>query len=192
MVEQVSQKPFFHVTVGTQHKTALIAGQTFTCGEAHNPFFAFYEGGGRYYPVDDKGQIVQVSAVAWLKRVNLGEIRPHNMEILANIATEVSMHYVMLARELIMEELRVSDFDDIPPSRQTCVYCCDTLSEAQEWKNLLGSGTVCELTCTGTIHRADSRLLLTDSEPLSVTKERGRQYWRGEVSAAPRMGKSVV
>lgn len=43
------------------------------------------------------------------------------------------------------------------------------------------------MTCTGIIHRADARLLLGDSEPLSVTKERARRYWRGEIGQDPEM-----
>lgn len=46
---------------------------------------------------------------------------------------------------------------------------------------------ICELTCTGTIQRADASLLLGDSEPLLETRDRARRYWRGETSASPEM-----
>jgi hypothetical protein len=92
----------------------------------------------------------------------------------------------MLCRELIMEEIRIAEFNSEPPSRQRCLYACDTLGEARHWKQFVGQGsTICELTCTGTIQRADAGLLLGDSEPLSVTKDRARKYWRGEAGADP-------
>jgi hypothetical protein len=43
------------------------------------------------------------------------------------------------------------------------------------------------LTCTGTIHKADSRLMVKVSEPLSATRKKAQAYWRGECSADPRM-----
>jgi hypothetical protein len=39
----------------------------------------------------------------------------------------------------------------------------------------------------GNRHRADARLLVGDSEPLSKTVERGRTYWRGELSSSPEL-----
>jgi hypothetical protein len=91
---------------------------------------------------------------------------------------------MILARELLMEQVRVDEFGGEPPSRQRCLYVSETVEEAKSWLALLGgNGVVCELTCTGTIHRADSRLM----EPLSLTKDKARAYWRGERSANPRM-----
>jgi len=156
-------------------------------GHADNPFFRFYES-AREYPVTENGATIQVKAVAWLKRVKAGTILPASPQVLVNIAAEVTEHYVMLARELIMEELRVSEFNSEPPSRQKCLYAAETLEEARLWNATLGgAGTICELTCSGTTHCADSRLLLADSEPLSVTRDRARQYWRGEVGSNPYM-----
>jgi Protein of unknown function (DUF2441) len=107
---------------------------------------------------------------------------------LAQIAAEVTVHYVMLCRELLMEEIRTKEFDGEPPSRQRCLYCCESLEEAKHWLTRIGGGgTVCELTCTGAIHRADASLLLGDSEPLSETRERARRYWLGETSDSPEM-----
>lgn len=169
MVEQVKDHKLYHVTVTKPYKQAFTANQFVYIGDTGNAFFGFYEG-AREYPVNENGAIVQVKAVAWLKRVRAGTIQPHSPQILANIAAEVTEHYVMLARELIMEELRIAEFNSDPPSRQRCLFGCDSLEEARYWDQRLGgNGTICELTCTGKIHRADARLLLADSEPVSVT-----------------------
>jgi hypothetical protein len=186
MVSQVESHRLYHVTQTKFYKQAFVAEQHVSIGTQHNPFFGFYEG-AREYPVTDgdTGAILQVKAVDWLTRVRDGRIQTSH-EILASIAYDVTQHYVMLCRELIMEEIRRDEFKSEPPSRQVCLYGCDTLEEAQSWRQLLGDGTICELTCDGIIHRADSRLMLKDSEPLSVTRERARSYWRGEASADPR------
>jgi hypothetical protein len=187
MVEQVKDRKLFHVTVAAPYKTLLTANQIIKAGDAHNPFFGFYET-ARAYPITENGASVQVKAVEWLKRVRAGTLLPASQQILASIAAEVTEHYVMLAGELIMEELRVSEFGSKPPSWQTCLYTAETLAEARLWNTTLGgAGTICELTCSGTAHRADSRLLLADSEPLSVTRDRARQYWRGEIGSNPYM-----
>ncbi|NOJ40885.1 DUF2441 domain-containing protein [Bradyrhizobium australiense] len=131
----------------------------------------------------ENGSTVQVPAVKFLKQVQAGNI---NCPTLPTVAAEVAQHYVMLCRELIMEEIRLAEFKGEPPSRQRCLFACETVEEARYWKQLVGPGsTICELTCTGTIHRVDASLLLGDSEPLSVTRERARNYWRGEAGESP-------
>jgi hypothetical protein len=185
VVEHVKQRKVYHVTTTMPYKQAFAPGQTVRLGAASNPFFHFYET-PREYEVNDRGQIVQVKAVAWLRQVRDGTINT-SPQMLANVATEVAMHYLMLARELIMEEIRAKQCPDAP-SRQQCLYVCNSLEEARYWNQRLGgNGTICELTCTGAIHRADARLLVGDSEPLSTTRDRARQYWRGVVGPNPEM-----
>lgn len=198
MSEQVRSRTFYQVTVTNGYKQALVLDQQVTAGTAYNPFFKFYERTIEY-PVTDgvSGSITQVNAVDWLLRVKAATIRT-SYEMLTLKAVEVSQHYMMLARELLMEQIRLEEFEGRPPSRQKCLFLADSVDEARSWMPLLGgSGVVCELTCTGTIHRADSRLLVRNSEGLSKTRQNARAYWRGEVGDDPRMeilfeGKAVV
>jgi Protein of unknown function (DUF2441) len=198
MVEKVKNRKLYQVTLTNRYKRAFDPDQNIEVGKEHNPFFKFYET-TLEYPVTDShtGTTINVNAVDWLYRVRANTIRT-SYEMLAEKAYEVSQHYMMLARELIMEQIRVEEFGGEPPSRQTCLYMSDTIEEARTWIPLLGGqGTVCELICTGTIHRADSRLMVKVSEPLSVTKEKARAYWQGQASADPRMetlfeGQAVV
>jgi hypothetical protein len=183
LAEQTKNRKLFHVTVAKPYKQTFVAAQVMRIGDAYNPFFGFYEG-SRVYPVTvQDGSVIQVPAVKFLKQVRAGNLHCSN---LAAIAAEVASHYVMLSRELIMEEVRRDEFNSEPPSTQRCLYACDTLLEAQYWNNRIGdNGVICEVTCTGTFHRADAKLLLGDSEPLSVTKDRARAYWRGEAGNDP-------
>ncbi|MCP3475842.1 DUF2441 domain-containing protein [Bradyrhizobium sp. CCGUVB1N3] len=198
MREQVENRKLYQVTVTNNYKRAFVPGEVIDIGTEHNPFFKFYETTLEYPIADGRtGAQINVNAVDWLHRVRTGNILT-SYEMLADKAFEVSQHYMMLARELIMEQIRLDEFDGKPPSRQSCLYLSETLDEARAWIPLLGGqGAVCELTCTGVIHRADSRLMVKVSEPLSVTKDKARAYWRGEASADPRMetlfvGRAIV
>lgn len=173
----------FHLTETKPYKQAFVLAQVVKIGEGFTPFFGFYEG-SRTYPVTiENGSTVQVPAVKFLKQVQAGNI---NCPTLPTVAAEVAQHYVMLCRELIMEEIRLAKFNGEPPSRQRCLYACENVEKARYWKQFVGAdSTICELTCTGTIHRADASLLLGDSEPLSVTRERARRYWRGDAGESP-------
>jgi hypothetical protein len=198
MVEKIQNKKPYQVTVTNGYKQAFVAGQSVDVGVEHNPFFKFYEA-TLEFPVTngDTGATENVNAVDWLFRVRDKTILT-SYEMLAAKAVEVSQHYMMLARELILEQICLGEFGGEPPSRQTCLYLAETIEEARAWIPLLGGqGAVCELICTGTIHRADSRLMVKVSEPLSVTRDKARAYWRGEASADPRMetlfnGKATV
>ena len=95
---------------------------------------------------------------------------------------------MMLARELVMEQIRIEEFEGRPPSRHSCLFLTESVAEARSWISLLGGqGAVCELVCSGIIHRADSRLMVKASEPLSITKDKARGYWHGDVNEVPRM-----
>jgi len=187
MVEKIHDRKFYQVSLTNNYKRAFALNQKITAGSEHNPFFKFYEKALEYPTTDGQtGILIQVNAVEWLHRVRAKTILT-SYEILAEKAFEVSQHYMMLARELIMEQIRIEEFGGAPPSRQTCLFLSETIEEARTWIPLLGGrGAVCELLCTGNIHRVDSRLMVKVSEPLSTTKDRARAYWRGEVSADSR------
>lgn len=184
MVQQVENHRLFHVTIQKTYKVALAIDQTIRLGDGYNPFFQFYENAREYAVAQENGTVMNVKAVSWLKHVRDGKITVDPAR-LASIASDIAVHYVMLCRELIMEQVRRDDFKSEPPSRQRCLYACETLDQARHWNDRLGGGSICELSCTGTIHRADAALLLGDSEPLSLTIARAKMYWRGERSNHP-------
>lgn len=183
MVQKVSGKHFFHVTRDLPYnKNPPIApSMKLKIGDNHNPFFGFYEN-VREYPVDTPEGQINCKALRFLKLVRDGEI---NCPGLAQIAHEVAEHYVMLVRELIMEEVR-KDVAPNAPSRQSCLWVLETVDQAKYWQQRLGgTSRIARLQLYGVVHHADASLLLGDSEPLSVTYERAHAYWRGEMSENP-------
>ena len=185
MAENVESQTFFHVSVAKPYKTVLLLHQSLSVGICNNPFFHFYEGVREYPIAQQDGSLLYIEAIDWLNNVRLGRITPASPAILANIAHEVAEHYVILTRELIMEEMR-KEITSEAPSRQRCLYLCENEVHAHYWRDRIGDGgVICSLKCTGILHRADARLLLADSEPLSLTRERARSYWNGEMTESP-------
>jgi hypothetical protein len=188
MMKHVKGRKLYQVTLTNGYKQAFVPNQKVKVGADYNPFFKFYET-TLLYPVKDgdTGEIAQINAVEWLHRVRIKTILT-SYEMLAEKAHVVSQHYMILARKILMEQIRLDEFSGEPPSRQRCLYLCESVEEAKAWLPLVGAeGLVCELTCTGKTFRADSRLMVKVSEPLSVTRDNARAYWKGEVSADPRM-----
>lgn len=183
MTEKVTKAELFHVTRGLPYsnEAPLKVGESIEIGGRHNPFFSFYEQ-ARRYPVNTEQGEVQVPAIKFLSAVARGEITCPD---LANISLEVAQHYVMLSRELIMEQVR-QDVDSEAPSRQSCLWMAKTVHEAKYWqKRLGGESRVVRFQVTGVIHRADAAFLLGESEPISVTLSKARSYWLGKHTDEP-------
>ena len=163
MAEKVKNRTLYHVTVSKPYKNEFTAGQIIKVGSTPNPFFAFYEGSRQYPVTQADGTVLQINAVAFLRQVRDGHI---NCPQLARIATELAMHYVMLVRELLMEEIRRDGFPDAP-SRQRCLYLCDTMEEARYWNGRLGEqgAKICSLNLTGTLHRLMHDYCLATANP---------------------------
>jgi len=178
----------FHVTRQLPYSPQgrLDVGQTLEVGNSHNPFFQFYEN-ARTYPVTlATGQVIKVPAIKFLASVQSGEVTPNNLPA---AALEVAKHYLMLARELIFEEVRlVSANASSLSSRKSCLWASDTLDRAQRWAVQLGGQCqILRLSVSGLRHVADSNLLLGDSEPLSETYQKAALYWQGGHSDNPEL-----
>ena len=176
---------YFHVTRDLPYNknAKLVVGSNFEMGAAYNPYFGFYEGIRAYPVVTDDGEVA-VPAIKFLKSVSNGSI---SCSIHPQIAAEIAEHYVMLCRELIMEEVRREIVPEAP-SRQKCLWVAEDLNGARQWHSRLGGlGQIVRLRASGTMHRADAAHLLGDSEPLTTTYSRARAYWRGEISSEPQL-----
>jgi hypothetical protein len=180
MAEMIENREFFHVTRDLPYSrhVPMTIGALIEAGSGQNPFFGFYEG-VRSYPVKTSAAVFQVPAIRFVKSVFRKEIDCPN---LPKIAAEIAEHYIILVRELVMEEMRREVAPDAP-SRQSCLWLVDTIDEARAWRiRLGGNNRIVRLRARGNIQRAGAALLLGDSEPLSKTYDRARSYWKGEHS----------
>lgn len=183
MSKKATKAELFHVNSNRFYskEAPLKVGNSLEVGRRHNPFFSFYEQ-ARRYPVNTEQGEIQVPAIKFLSAIARGEI---NCSDLANISLEIAQHYMMLSRELIMEQAR-QEVDSAAPSRQSCLWMAETLHEAKHWQNRLGGESrILRLQVTGVIHRADASLLLGDSEPISETFSKARLYWSGKHTNDP-------
>lgn len=185
MPETIFGEEFFHVTrtLAYNDNPPVEIGSQFEVGKKHNPFFGFYEN-ERKYAVDDPSGPIEVKAIKFLSSVKNGQINCPN---LPSIAHQIAEHYIMLVRELIMEEVRKEVAPDAP-SRKSCLWVIENMDQARHWLNRLsGDSRIVRLSLNGVIHRADANLLLGDSEPLSVTYAKAHAYWRGTMSDSPEL-----
>lgn len=140
--------------------------------------------------IADLSSIAPDQTAAILKRhIGTGALRSVNN---STVGTSKLLHFFSPNKVPIWDSVLAKSFGLVHEYQwkreDRFLYLSETAEEARSSLPLLGGkGAVCELTCTGIIHRADSRLMVKASEPLSVTMEKTRAYWRGESSADPRV-----
>lgn len=189
MIEEVRSTIFYHVNSNANRSPhdLMRLGTTIEIGRSSNPFFGIYETWQRAYGVTDRetGEVSQVPAMRFLRRVQEGSI---TTDSLPPIAYEVANHFLMLARELVWENIRLSEFPEAP-SRQRCIWFTRTLDQARQWPPIMkfqpGTHWIVKLRASGTALDVDGRLLAAESEPLPAWYDMARRYWRGEMSADP-------
>lgn len=187
MAESVLKKTYFHINrqLAYSRSPLLTVGQTIRAGDGTNPFFGFYETYRRTYPVTlHDGTVVQTPAMTFLRQVRDGGVNPHNLPA---TAYEIAEHFVMLARELLWESIRLKEFPNAP-SRQRGIWLLESESEVAHWNSRLNASAssppsqVVELVATGCALRCDAAFLLGDSETLEESISKARMYWNGSIS----------
>lgn len=184
MPEQVTDFEMFHVTraIGYNSHQPMRIGQLVEVGARHNPFFGYYETPPVFTVRTLEGGVRTLSPIHWLENVRAGGINPDD---LPGAAHDIAKHFQMFSRELIMELARI-EYQPTAPSRQYCLWASETAEHIHHWRNRLGGeGRVVRLLGNGTIQRADAGLLTVDAEPYSLTVQKARRYWLGEISESP-------
>jgi len=174
---------YFHICIQKNyipHKP-MERGDILFVGQHHNPFFSFYEKARQYSVTTPQGQ-QKIPALRFLREVNRGTITCPDI---AKQALAIANHYNILARELIMEEVRLQIAPDAP-SRKDCLWVVDSLRLAKYWqKKLTLKSYIVRLNLEGKFHCGDATFLLNESEPISETYANAEKYWRGEMSEDP-------
>ena len=185
----VSGAYYFHInsTANLSPHAVMRRGDTIDVGASNNPFFRFYEVHQRTYTVTEAptGAVHNVPAMKFLRLVRDRTVKTDGLPA---IAVETANHFLMLARELLWENVRLAEFPDAP-SRQRCIWLVDSLTHVKSWIERLGFASGCysvvRVRAHGRALHVDGNNLAGDSEPLPVWYEKARAYWRGEASANP-------
>lgn len=154
-------------------------GEVINIGGESNPYFSFFDTQQKAYPVTTDNGVVDVAGGHFIACVARGEI---NSPDVASIANDLVRHFVAYVRELIWEDVRKTEFPHLP-SRQRCIWLIPSLEGVYFWLNRLGlegqEYQIARVRLQGRLHIGSDEHLLGDSEPMSVTIKRARQYWLG-------------
>jgi len=109
-------------------------------------------------------------------------------DALPEIAYQTANHFLMLARELFWENIRLAEFPDAP-SRQKCIWLIESLDDVNRWITAFDFNpvqcSVAKVRATGRALKVDSNNLIGDSDPLPIWYEKARLYWAGTESTNP-------
>jgi hypothetical protein len=195
-IETVRNQIFYHInsTANASRHDLMRCGSIIDVGRESNPFFGFYETWQRSYTVKNKttGTTDAVPPIQFLRRVKDKDITLDDPNVLPQLSLEVGRHFMMLARELVWETVRLNEFPETP-SRQRCIWLTRTVEQAREWVPRMNLDPklqpqtywIVSLRATGKALEADGGFLAEDAELLPVWHEKAHQYWRGETSANP-------
>ena len=160
----------------------LAPGATLEIGTTINPFYGFFLNHTRVYGYENlDGSQFEATPVQFIKWRRDGLIDVPEQRF-SEVAFESVRHFVFLAREIIMEDVRREIAPDAP-SRQRCMWA--TSEDMRPYWSERLDGVMASIEVDGIVHKADASFLLGDSEPLSVTYERARCYWRGDSGERP-------
>ena len=189
MTQTVEEQLYFHINSNANLSPHAIMrrGDVFEIGTTTNPFFRFYEVHQRTYPVTETptGVVHQVPAMKFLRLVKDGTVTSTD---LPTIARDTANHFLMLARELLWENVRLAEFRDAP-SRQRCIWLIQSLVDVKRWIEHIGFKvnhySVVRVRASGRALNVDGNYLAGDSEPLPVWFEKARAYWNGTNTQNP-------
>ncbi|MFC3053140.1 DUF2441 domain-containing protein [Kordiimonas pumila] len=183
MNNSIQSGEYFHVVHRKNYipYEPLQEGDSFSVGTEINPFFRYYEK-AREYKVKGPDGPMTVPALRFLADIKHGRIKCPD---LPKQALSIANHYNTLARELILEEVRLR-INPKAPSRKTCLWVSENLELALIWKKkIIGRSRVMRLRLEGSFHTGDARLMMNESEPLSVAYSKAERYWHGDMSDRP-------
>jgi len=189
MTQTVNGEYYFHINSNANLSPypLMRSGDVISIGASTNPFFRFYEVHQRAYPVTETptGTVHNVPAMRFLRLVKDGTVSSNELR---EIACDTANHFLMLARELLWENVRLAEFQDAP-SRQRCIWLVESMETVKSWIAQIGfkpnNYSVVRVRAHGRALRVDGNNLAGDSEPLPIWYEKARDYWSGKNSTTP-------
>lgn len=179
---KVRNSVFYHINQKAKWSVfnLLNIGDEIFIGNESNPFFKYFEEHQLTIPVTlESGKVIESPGIRFLRGVRDKEV---NCIELPQIAYDISVHFVKYVRELLWEDIRKAEFQNLP-SRQRCIWLISSEDGIKYWQNrlkCLNDFQVVKVKVEGNLHKANELLLLGDCEPMKVTIEKARQYWAGE------------
>ncbi|MFG0772892.1 DUF2441 domain-containing protein [Vibrio plantisponsor] len=180
-----SDNIFFHInrTVPWYEMNKWNIGDVIETSDNHNPFFRFFKTHSKTYALTTPDNtVVQIPGKQFLVDVRDGKINCPNV---AQVAVDLTAHFVNYVRELIWEDIRKNEFPHLP-SRQRCLWLINDKQGVKYWLDRFGLDIndfqITKVKVDGKLHISSDEHLLIDSEPMDTTILKARAYWNGQIS----------
>lgn len=181
---------FYHIAPKNQYpwmkSNTMVVGTSITTGEV-NPFFNYF----LEFPDVRIDVVVNGVNEKWTKLRFLNELKygrmntSYTVQQIAAIGQDAAMHFCKYTRELIWENIRASDFPNLP-SRQKCIWLAHGDENLKYWVDTLPARRethrIYKVVPTGKLHYASDEHLLDDSELYPETLAKAKKYWGGIIT----------
>lgn len=128
----------------------------------------------------------RVSSLAFLNGVRGGTTQTLlSVPQIADVGQRIAMHFCKYTRELIWENIRLSEFSHLP-SRQRCIWLSHGLKNLSYWEGALGrepgNYKVFRVELDGVTHEASDDFLMRDEIVYTDAILMARDYWNGKIT----------
>lgn len=178
-------RDYYHVNFIAPHLPygPLSVGDEVDIGGSNNPYFRYFEEGGKAYPVrNNDGSVVPLPPATFTRLVAEGEIEvPKDFP---DLVADLTRHCASFLLEMIWEDVRRKEFPQLP-SRQRCVWLIPSQAGVKYWLPRMippereVDFQVLRVRVQGRLHRANETYLREDILPMQESIRLARLYWQG-------------
>ncbi len=191
MIQKINGQSFYHINKKPFYSAFPIMqkGTTYNFSpHKFNPFFGYYENFPDLWAmsIPKRSPEDKISSIESLRLFSNFMGNPVNFP---QKAYEIAKHYLLLAREMVLEKVRIEKCPNAP-SRQSCIFLIDSDNDIQKWKSELIAGDeyqILEVFATGNAIKVDSSYLPVGHEPISEWELKASKYWGCDLSNNPCM-----
>lgn len=164
-------------------------GDKIETSNSFNPFFEQFNSSTNQVNIGTNDNPKLVNSYEYLKDaiIRLSGLTEKSIdcryvETLAKQALSSQRYYMIYARELLWEQIRKYNFEQLP-SRQKCIWLASSLDQIEFWKEKLsyqhGEYQVLKLECTGNLHNTCEGYLTHGYSSMEENTKHAINYWSG-------------
>lgn len=173
----MNEKIFYHIhkIQNANIEKLWIVGNRINIGKEYNCFFKLArEFEPKFSEIDDV-QNVPWNNVYMNYKINCQLTKENTYMLLENASCIIS-EYQMLIREIVYENVRKKEFNNLP-SRQRCIWLCKE-EQLEFWKRSIGGNfKIFKVKIEGNAFKSNNDLIVKPSESYNKIEEMAKKYW---------------